>query len=163
MTTATTAKPKIRVHIRWMIRRDFPEVLAIEAANFDRPWTEDDFLAQLRDRKTIGMVAELGEAIVGFMVYKLHKTHLEILNFAVADAHHHRAVGAQMVAKLVGKLSSHRRTQIELAIPERNLDACLFFRSQGFLATQTIREAFADTGEDAIVMEYGITLPDPPT
>src|SRR4029079_7559263 len=34
---------QLRVHIRWMIRRDMAEVLEIEAAGFEFPWSEEDF------------------------------------------------------------------------------------------------------------------------
>jgi len=33
----TDSREEIRVHIRWMIRRDMPEVLAAEAASFEFP------------------------------------------------------------------------------------------------------------------------------
>ena len=36
---------EVLVHIRWMIRRDLPEVLDIEADSFEFPWYEDDFVA----------------------------------------------------------------------------------------------------------------------
>ena len=35
---------EVRVHIRWMIRRDMPEVLGIEREGFEFPWLEDDFV-----------------------------------------------------------------------------------------------------------------------
>ena len=72
------------LHIRWMIRRDLPTVLEIEESNFEFPWTEDDFLRCLRQRNCIGMVVELDDEIVGFMIYELHTNRLHILNFAVA-------------------------------------------------------------------------------
>ena len=71
----------LRVHIRWMIRRDMPEVLGIEEGSFGAPWTEEDFLRCLRQRNCIGMVAEHGERIAGFMVYELHKNRLHILEY----------------------------------------------------------------------------------
>ena len=37
----------MNVHIRWMIRRDTPEVMAIEQAGFGRPKTEEEILAML--------------------------------------------------------------------------------------------------------------------
>ena len=117
----------VRVHIRWMIRRDMVEVLATEAASFDQAWTEEDFLRCLRQRNCIGMVAEHQDKIVGFMIYELHKSRLHVLNFAVAPAARRSGVGQQMVAKLLGKLSSHRRSKITLAVRERNLDAQVFF------------------------------------
>ena len=81
------------VHIRWMIRRDMPEVMRTERASFEYSWTEDDFLRCLRQRNCIGMVAETGDSIIGFMIYELHKTRLHVLNFAVhpaAPAHRDR-------------------------------------------------------------------------
>ena len=55
------------VHIRWMIRRDMPSVLAIEQECFEFPWYEDDFVRCLRQRNCIGMVAELDDKVVGYM------------------------------------------------------------------------------------------------
>ena len=118
MSTVPTAKAQVRVHIRWMIRRDMPEVLAIEHASFEFPWCEEEFLRVLRQRNCIGMVAEHGERVVGFMIYELHKSRLQILNFAVNPEYRRQGVGSQMVAKLVGKLSSHRRTRIALYVRE---------------------------------------------
>ena len=123
MSTGRTEREQIRVHIRWMIRRDMPEVLLTEQQSFEYAWTEDDFLRCLRQRNCIGMVAEHNDRIVGFMIYELHKNRLHVLNFAVVPAARRFGVGAQMVSKLIGKLSSHRRSKITLAVRERNLAA----------------------------------------
>src|SRR5881397_3781501 len=131
MSTGRTEKEQARVHIRWMIRRDMPEVLQTEQASFDFSWTEEDFLRCLRQRNCIGMVAEQGEKVVGFMIYELHKSKLHILDFAVHPEHRRGGIGCQMSEKLVSKLSSHRRTRIVAEIRETNLDAQLFFRSVG--------------------------------
>ncbi|HEX8204264.1 MAG TPA: ribosomal protein S18-alanine N-acetyltransferase [Isosphaeraceae bacterium] len=154
MSTVPTAKAQVRVHIRWMIRRDMPEVLAIEHASFEFPWCEEEFLRVLRQRNCIGMVAELGERVVGFMIYELHKAKLQVLNFAVAPEVRRQGVGRQMMVKLVGKLSSHRRTRIVLHVRETNLGAQMFYKVQGFRATEILREQYEDTGEDAYLMQY---------
>jgi [ribosomal protein S18]-alanine N-acetyltransferase len=154
MNTSRTEKEQVRVHIRWMIRRDMPEVLQIEQSSFDFSWTEEDFLRCLRQRNCIGMVAEQGEKVVGFMIYELHKTKLHILNFAIQPAFRRLGVGVQMVTKLVSKLSSHRRTKITLEIRESNLAAQLFFRSQGFRAVRVLRSYYEDSGEDAYLLQY---------
>src|SRR6476661_7079231 len=120
-TGRTPTKDRVHVHIRWMIRRDMPEVL----------------------------VAEQEDQVVGFMIYELHKTKLHVLNFAVAPEWRRFGIGGQMVLKLIGKLSSHRRTKITLAVRESNLAAQLFFRSQAFKATRVLRGYYEDSGEDA--------------
>ena len=82
MSTVSTSQAQTRVHIRWMIRRDMPEVLAIEHGSYEYPWCEEEFLRVLRQRNCIGMVAELGERIVGFMIYELHRNKIHVLDFA---------------------------------------------------------------------------------
>jgi len=149
-------KELVRVHIRWMIRRDMSEVLRAEEQSFEYAWTEEDFLRCLRQRNCIGMVAEHNDRIVGFMIYELHKNRLHVLNFAVAPGHRRSGIGAQMVSKLIGKLSSHRRSKITLAVRERNLAAQVFFRRQDFKATRVLRNYYEDSGEDAFQMEFRV-------
>jgi len=147
-------KQLTRVHVRWMIRRDMAEVLEIEAASFEFPWCEEDFICCLRQRNCIGMVAERDTEIAGFMGYELNKTRLHVLNFAVAPHLRRQGIGSQMVAKLVGKLSAQRRTRILLEVRETNLPAQLFFRSNGFRAVSVLRGYYEDTPEDAYTMQY---------
>lgn len=42
--------------IRWLIRRDMPEVMEIEKRSYEFPWTEEEFLTCLRQRNCIGTV-----------------------------------------------------------------------------------------------------------
>ena len=147
-------RQEIRVHIRWMIRRDMPEVLHIETDSFEFPWTDEDFVRCLRQRNCIGMVAEHEDRVVGFMIYELHKTRIHVLNFAVAPGYRRRGVGTQMVAKLVAKLSSQRRNRIVLEVRETNLAAQLFFRENQFRAVSVLKGFYEDTPEDAYLMQY---------
>ena len=152
-TTAT-----VTVHIRWLILRDVREVLAIEALSWPDPWTEDDFLACLRQRNCIGMVAEVGEKIVGYMVYEIFVSRLRLFKLAVDPQYRRRGIGQQMVdkltSKLVGQLAGHRRTRITADVPETNMDALLFLRAHGFEATRVMRDFFET--EDGIRMVFQI-------
>ena len=150
----TEQKQEVRVHIRWMIRRDMSEVLDIESQGFEFPWLEDDFIRSLRQRNCIGMVAEYEDHVVGFMIYELHQNRIHVLNFAVADDYRHCGIGSQMIAKLSAKLSTQRRTRIILEVRETNLAAQLFFRENGFRAVSVLRGYYADSPEDAYIMQY---------
>lgn len=154
MSSGQFQKQAISVQIRWMIRRDMPEVLRIENDSFEFNWTEEDFLACLRQRNCIGMVAEYDSRVVGFMIYELHKTRLHILNFAVTPGFRRHGVGAQMIEKLINKLSQQRRQEIVLEVRETNLAAQLFFHNQEFRAVRVLRGHYADSAEDAYVMQY---------
>jgi [ribosomal protein S18]-alanine N-acetyltransferase len=141
-------------HIRWMIRRDMPDVMAIELASFEHAWCEDDFLRCLRQRNCIGQVAERGDTILGFMIYELWRTQLRLLNFAVHPGARREGIGGLMAKKLIYKLCGHRRQKITLAVREGNTPAQLFFRAHRFRAAKLLRGYYEDTGEDAYQMEY---------
>lgn len=145
------------VHIRWMIRRDMPEVLQIEEQSFEFPWPEEDFIRCLRQRNCIGMVAEIGEKIVGYTIYELHRNRLEILNLAVHGEHRRSGVGSSMIAKLYGKLSPQRRTRIVAAVCERNEIAHYWLKACGFTAVVILRDHYEEIAADAYLfrLAYG--------
>jgi [ribosomal protein S18]-alanine N-acetyltransferase len=161
IVTATTPHG-LGIHVRWMIRRDMPEVIAIEHEAFEFPWSEEDFTRCLRQRNCIGMVAELADSVVAFMIYELHRSRLHMLNFAVMRSHRRLGIGTQMMEKLVAKLTPDRRGRIALEVRETNLPAQLFFRSLGFRATSVLKDFYRDSTEDAYMMQYSLeaaTLP----
>src|SRR5436190_17915735 len=88
MSTGRTKKETLRVHIRWMIRRDMPEVLQTEQESFEYSWTEEDFLRCLRQRNCIGIVAGHYAREIRFMIYGLQKIKLHVVNFAVLPEVH---------------------------------------------------------------------------
>lgn len=153
------------MNIRWMIRQDMPEVLAIEAASFvthscdggsdfiEHPWEKDEFVRVLRQRNCIGMVAEClkTEKILGFFVYELYETRFVLTDFAVHPDHRRRGVGTKMVKKLLEKLAARRRRRMELVVRDRDLSSQLFFQACGFKADEVFRNYYSN-GDDAYVM-----------
>ncbi len=128
-------------HIRWMIRRDMPEVYEIERQSFGFGWDEDRFIKALRQRNMIGMVVEIDERVVGFMIYELHKTRLKVQKMAVHAEFRGCSLATQMVDRLKEKLSQQRRAAITIKVAENNLAALLFLKSCGFRATETDGQA----------------------
>lgn len=144
------------VDIRWMIRRNMPEVLKIEEHSFTFAWSEDDFVRCLRQRNCIGMVATNDDEVVGFMVYELHPTRIHLINFAVSPQWRRHGVGHQMVEKLKGKLSQHRRTTLDAVVREGNVPAQLFFKAMNFRAVSLLRGYYVDSSDDAYHFQYSI-------
>ncbi|MDR2439423.1 MAG: ribosomal protein S18-alanine N-acetyltransferase [Planctomycetaceae bacterium] len=144
----------IKVYVRWMVRRDFPEVIAIEQSCFEFPWKEEDFIHCLQQRNCIGMVAEYEGRVVGFMIYEVPKNRIHLLNIATIPEFQRRGVAGQMIRKLIGKLVNQRRNRIVLEVRETNLPALVFFRALGFRATVVIKNYYDDMNEDAYVLQY---------
>ena len=154
---------EIQVHVRWMVRRDFPQVLAIEQECFEFPWTEAEFLQCLQQRNCLGMVAEYEECIVGFVIYETSKNRIFITNVATAPELQRHGIARKMVQKLVTKMIYQQRHKIAIEIRETNLPALLCFRTLGFRVAMVRKNFYEDRSEDAYVLQYrlGKELTDP--
>jgi ribosomal-protein-alanine N-acetyltransferase len=137
--------------IRWMMRRDLDEVIAIEKACFESPWSEDDFLGYLRNSKCVGMVVEQDKQLLAYAVYELHKGFLNILNIAVRPDRQRTKLGSKLVNKLKATLSETQRAHIETLVRERNLTGQSFFRRHDFRCEEVLRGRWnqGDCPEDA--------------
>lgn len=144
------APPDNLVHIRWMIRRDMPQVMEI---GNELGWTEDDFMRQLRQRNCIGMVAERFESLLGYMLYELHEGKIELVNIAVHPDHRRSRIGSQMITKAKRRLITHNRSKLFASVSDANLSAHLLFKFNGFKPLPVVdrdvyRFVYETNGED---------------
>jgi ribosomal-protein-alanine N-acetyltransferase len=139
-----------------MVRRDMPRVYEIEKRSYEHPWCDDDFIRCLRQRNTIGMVAEEDGIVVGFMIYESHARHIHVVSFTVDPECRREGIGTAMMDKLKSKLEQFKRNRITLDVRETNLGAQLFFKKQGLEATKVLKDHYDDVTEDAYHMEYSL-------
>lgn len=136
--------------IRWLIRRDLPAVLEIDAVNDPDPWVEDRWIYHLRQRSMIGMVAEtVDDEIVGTMLYELQRDCLRVIKFVVKRGCTGQGIGKLMLDKLMTKLYPGRRERLVFETTLDNQDGLAFLKYHGFLATGIDRD-------DNIDMTYTI-------
>ena len=135
---AATQREHAVCFVRWMqYRRHRRDVLDIEAATSDAPWTAAHLRRVLQQSATYGMVAEHGNRVAGFMVYELHKRRVEVIRLAVHPDYQDAEVYEQMVGKLLGKLSPNRRNVLALWVPDDRLARHQWLRSEGFRAVES--------------------------
>ena len=149
---------EIPVHVRWMVRRDFAQVLEIEKICFEFPWTEEEFKQCLQQPNCLGMVAEYENRIVGFVVYETPKNRIFITNIATDPEFQRHGVARQMIQKLLTKMFYQQRHRIIIEIRETNLPALLCFRSLGFRASTVLKNFYEDQSEDAYVLQYRLGI-----
>jgi len=143
------------LHVRWTVRVDYPALAELDRLCFPvAPWDEKDLRDEFIASNRIGQTAELYERTVGWVLYELSKTRIEIVRLAVHPDFRRQGVGASLVARLQSKLSPCRRRALAVDVRETNLDALLFFKAQGFRAYKVARGFYADTSEDAVFMEH---------
>ncbi|WP_417744787.1 ribosomal protein S18-alanine N-acetyltransferase [Rosistilla oblonga] len=151
------------LQIQWIrIGKELPRVLEIENATFENPWGESDFKRAMDKRNHVCMVAKDDQGnVVGYMVYHLLSTGINLLVMAVDARHQGRGIGRAMVDKLKSKLTPNQRKRIVLDVRESNLGGQLFFRSMGFMATQVLKGHWDHSQEDAYRMQYMCEVPAP--
>ncbi|HJT35622.1 MAG TPA: GNAT family N-acetyltransferase [Pirellulales bacterium] len=140
-------------HIRWLRRRDLPDVLAIERASFAAPWSEADFDATLRRPYCFALAAEQSDALCGYLFGALDGKYVHLLNVAVAPGHRRRGVGSRLVDEVADRLRTSGR-RLVVVLGERNLPAQLFYRAQGFRAVGVLRNFWNGTRDDAYLFEH---------
>ena len=141
-------------HIRWIIRRDLDEVLKIEEDSFDFPWDEETLIRCLRQKNTVGIVAECDDRVVGYMIYEIRRSEISLINIAVHPEFRRRGIGQEFVRNLNEKLSLKKGRRITLIVNEYNLNAHLFFQNMGFVATDVIHDFYDELEADAYRMVY---------
>lgn len=128
-------------YIRWLIRRDLPAVMDIEQEAFPFPWTELDFIRELRQRNKIGLVVEHEHRIIAYCIYHLRPTYIDVLNFAVRSDWRRQGVGSLLAEHVFQKLVN-RRTRVVVHVTDFNLGAQLFWSACGFNAVGVERSFF---------------------
>ena len=151
--------------IRWMIRRDVPEVLQIERSSTRFSWEEGILLGCLRNRNCIGMVADQEEMtynpLKAYMVYWLHEDYIELARLVVGKEWQRQDIGTSMIDKVKSKLSVHRRTRLIVNVAERDLPLQLFLKKQEFKCISLCKDffyypegAYEGAYEDMYLFEY---------
>lgn len=148
------ASHEVAPNIRYMIRRDMPEVVKIEQASYEAPWTQADFKECLSHHNHMGMVIESKEQIIGFMVYGLLKDSIHLLNIAICPSLRRLGCAESLVDKLKSKLTVQRRKEIIAYTRESNLEAQLFLRKMGFFCFDIDQDYYTEFAEPAYCFSY---------
>lgn len=138
--------------IRAMCHRDMRHVQDIASLCFPTPPRNDnefrlamyEFRLAMYERDYHAVVAEqLGgmdrrDEILGYLLYRVHRFSLQILNFAVAPKAQRKGVGTELWNRLLRRLTPDRRPEVWADVDAENVDAQLFLRSRGARAFQIV-------------------------
>jgi ribosomal-protein-alanine N-acetyltransferase len=136
--------------------RDMESIVQLDKECFAVPWTREEFQCCLHEQNCIGLVADNGNQVVGFIIYDPQNTELHVVNVAVAPNMRRQGIGKLLMSRLVHALYYTNRAAITLEVRETNVPAQLFFQSNGFKETHILRNHYEDTGEDGYHMRYDI-------
>ncbi len=144
--------PEAGVHLRQMDPSDLDEIMSIEKASFSYPWSAKFFLQELRVPCARSLLAVLGGRIVGYIIYWLLPSEVDIHNLAVHPAYRHRGIGRSLLQAVIDEARDHRSSRITLEVRKSNEAAQRLYQSLGFAARGVRKGYYSDDGEDALAM-----------
>lgn len=141
--------------IRAMRRRDLGAVMRIEKVSFPTPWSKTMFLREMRDDNDMAsfIVARMGRVLVGYCGFWLIVDECHIGNLAVHPEWRRRQIGEKLLGTMLAEARRGRARRATLEVRRSNIPAQSLYRKYGFREVAVRRRYYADTGEDALIMD----------
>jgi ribosomal-protein-alanine N-acetyltransferase len=138
-----------------MNERDLGEVLAIENASFQTPWTKGMFMSELDSNPFARSVVARspGEAkIVGYACFWVVMEELHLMNLAVHPDHRRERIGEELARGVLGMGCEAKCRTAVLEVRMSNQPARRLYEKLGFRVVGTRRGYYRDPKEDALIM-----------
>lgn len=135
-----------------MRRRHLPQVLAIEAQVYPRPWSSRLFEGELDRSGRAYLVARLGSTVVGYAGVLMIADDGHVATIAVDPAWQRHGIARCLLVELVRQAMELGANQLTLEVRVTNRGAQDLYRSFGFAPGGARKAYYADNGEDALVM-----------
>jgi ribosomal-protein-alanine N-acetyltransferase len=153
-TAPELVDPAPDVLIRPMSESDVSDVIAVERASYQFPWSEGIF----RDCLRVGYVCRVvtvGEAIIGYGVMSVGAGEAHILNLCVGQSYRCRGVGRKLLTYLIERGAAAGMSEAFLEVRPSNTSAIRLYLSVGFEQVGMRRGYYQAAGgrEDAAVLK----------
>lgn len=140
--------------------RDLDEVLRIEAACFNAPWSRAAFASELThgfSRFACARTAGGGGPIAGFSIYWIVEDEVHLINLGVLPELRRRGIARALMEYLLGDGAAARSRIATLEVRAGNGAAIALYKGFGFAPVTIRRNYYVDNGEDALVMMLELT------
>lgn len=131
---------------------DLDEIMTIERASFSYPWSPRFFLQELRVPCARSLLAVLGGKTVGYIVYWVLSSEVDIHNLAVRPTCRQQGIGRSLLQGVVEEAKRNGASRVTLEVRKSNEAAQRLYHSLGFVARGVRKGYYSDDGEDALAM-----------
>ena len=149
----------------WTIERtlstgDLDDIVAIEEASFNNPWTRDMYERELQnpDVSFLYVLRMPGEGIVAFCSFWLVLDELHINNLAVRGDVRARGLGTALLEHVLQAGASRGAGRATLEVRRSNAAARRLYESLGFEVAATRPNYYVSPAEDALILWRDVTL-----
>ena len=143
--------------IRPMAESDVSDVIAVERASYQFPWSEGIFRDCLRVGYVCRVVA-INDTIIGYGVMSVGAGEAHILNLCIGELHRCRGVGKRLLTYLVERGTAAGMGEAFLEVRPSNTSAIRLYLSVGFEQVGMRRGYYQAVGgrEDAAVLKLAL-------
>jgi ribosomal-protein-alanine N-acetyltransferase len=141
--------------IRRGVVADVPALVAIERRAFADPWSEASFREALGAAWSFGLVAEVDQAVVGYLVAREAGGSGEILNLAVDPSYRRGGIARALLDAGLAALRRRGAEEIFLEVRESNFAAQALYLGAGFRPVGQRAGYYRNPLEDALVLRLG--------
>ncbi len=133
-----------KLSVRWCLRRDVDACVENERLSVPDPWEHEDFEICLRSKNSNGMVIDDGRNVLGHVMFISARGRITLVSVVVHPDHRRKGLGSRLLAPLVRRIGSPSSLcrSIDVTVSDRLLGPHLFFRHNGFLATEVKHHHF---------------------
>lgn len=135
-----------------MTAADIENVIAIERASFQFPWSTRFFLDELQVDCARSILAEVDGRIVGYVLFWFLPEEVDIHNIAVHPDFRRQGIRRLLLEQVVDSARRQERLRVTLDVRFSNAPAQNLYRSFGFVIRGLRKGYYSDNGEDALVM-----------
>jgi ribosomal-protein-alanine N-acetyltransferase len=133
---------------------DLDEVLAIERASFQTPWSRGALRYELtQNRVARSTVVRVGRQLAGYLCLWEIGHEIHITNLAVHPRLRRRGLARALLGATLDDARGKGVELVFLEVRPTNVEALTLYESLGFRVIGRRKGYYFDTGEDALVME----------
>lgn len=133
---------------------DARDVADLEAGVFADPWPADRFRDLLGQERFFAAGAFDGRTLGAYLTAYMVAGELEIVNVAVAPGLRGLGVGGRLLRYCLGRALDMGARRAVLEVRSGNAAARALYKSCGFAQAGLRKGYYADSGEDALVLEW---------
>lgn len=142
------------IRIRPLASGDLNPVLSITVASPEASqWTRADYEQFLRNAPScICSVAEIDNAVAGFICFRVVSDEAEVLNLVVSPSARRRGVASRLLADATRISEQRGARRMFLEVRDTNQPAILFYERHGFRLTARRRRYYSNPLADALIL-----------
>lgn len=143
----------LKLEHRPMTRKDLKEVLKIENASFEQPYSREILEQELKIKAAHVWVATNREKVVGYIDFWIVSGEMELVSIAIHPKYRRRSVADYLMKEMNRYGRTHKVKTVVLDVRASNEKAQKLYKKFGFKKVGLRKDYYSDNREDAIIMK----------